>query len=235
MEGVSTVPVLYFQLTAFSNFLSISTHIGDEDDEIPDSKLPALTSRASTSGGVAKKPRLEEDAWANTMKGGMNRWIPNYNFYTWADGTPRERLTVSVLPPSGVGENYSFRIVDKGMAIELTCKLPEEMTDPDKMYKYVKANVSKYKLGMSVTDFVLKLGAMRAQMEQLVGERQHDMRTRVTMRLPIQCTMEYDMSTIVMEGDSGVQMLDINLFVRKEEELKVVFGAKSMIRRGGKL
>ena len=85
-----------------------------------------------------------------------------------------------------------------------------------------------------MTDFVLKLGAMRAQMEQLVGERQHDMKTRVTMRLPVKCTMEYDMSTMVIEGDSGAQMLDINLFVQKEEELKVVFGAKLMICRGGK-
>lgn len=157
-------------------------------------------------GGMCSE--LEEDVWA-----------PPRKIYLFSDAKSRDKMVVTVWLPSGVGESFTFKLLEENTVLELSVQWPWEYYNADALYQPIKKQIT----ADTLADHLLKTAAMKKESEAMLERKENRMWSRTRINLPKPCTG--DMEPSLMVGKRGSYILSIDLFVLIKETLKVRTGA----------
>ena len=146
-------------------------------------------------------------------------WIPTHNIYNYSDSKSRDKMTVTVWIPSGVGEHFTYRLLDENCTLEIAVEFPTNFYNPDKLFLPIK----KQLMGVHYADHVLRVAAMKKAAERMMNRKVNKMWTKTRLTLPKQCTG--DMEAVLLAGKRDSHILVVDLFVLSKESLKVRSGA----------
>ena len=167
------------------------------------------------------------------------RWQPMYEIFKWADGAGKDRLTLDIWMGSGCNERFSYRVIGGGEYLELCVCVPLEMYSEIDLHKGVSHGSTKVARGgkkMLITldpeeleNSILKAAAMRRKMktwrDSKMGTTVHGHHT-VTTKIPLPKACMGNTDNKLLGEAGGVQILEIDLFVRMVEDNEVTYGKK---------
>ena len=123
-------------------------------------------------------------------------WVPvRHSVVPWSDEKSCKRMTVIILMPTGVGECFSFRVVE-GTEFELTIQWPQTLFDVDELHKPLLKSLKKADSG----DFLLKT-ALNKSVKKLMKAKDDRMVSRCQIQLPMVSNGETEPH--LLAGDDG--------------------------------
>ena len=170
---------------------------------------------------VAGTPKKRKGSSGAVLSTTGEEWRPLTHVFHWSDFAGRDRMTVLVLMPSGVVEDFKFQVVDEGTYLEVTMFWPLAVYDVDELFKPVAGD---YKGRDSKSqNHLLKVAAIRKELTKIVNNRDNMMSSKYRFPLPYQCTGETE--GMLLKGRTEASyILSVDLMVQAKEALGVKFG-----------
>ena len=155
------------------------------------------------------------------------QWVPYHRLVLWIDSLQKDRMTVNVLLPSGVGENLQVGIFDEGSRMDLTATLPKAMFDVDQMYQPM---VWSWKTKGIVTPVChhMRINTMKRIVKDVRREKRNS--SNITWSCSLPKVSDGRTEFKIMPQKDGSRILGVDLWVRSEEADELKSGAGTMLK-----
>lgn len=200
----------------------------DEDYISDDVKVPA---RVFNSPAAVSNSNIV--LFSNISDERIPEWKPIWNQVPWTDHKSRDRISLFVLLPSGVKENFSFRLVDELNVLELTICWPLEVYDVNSMfapfagdYEDPEQQPHTSDMKRKLQDYTVKRLAIQKHMNRLAMMMDSQMQTKHKIKLLDQVTG--DTEVVVPCGASGCVQLLVDFVVAPKVHSTVTIGTGLM-------
>ena len=152
-------------------------------------------------------------------------WIPIHHVVRWCDGSSRDRMTVMVLMPTGVDENFTCRVVENGAELEITMEWPRAIYNVDDMHKQLYTELeTKEDYG----DFLLKKAAISKAVKKIMKEKDDRMVSKCRIQLPMISNGESEPHLLPQNDGSLIFYADLRC---ETKESNTVISGRGLLKR----
>lgn len=154
-------------------------------------------------------------------------WTPLHSTITWCDSDGRDRMTVSVLIPSGVNDKLEYGVINNGKEFQVSITWPMAMYDVEELWPK-RSLETKLEMQRNAADFLLKKAAFRKHNVIIRREKDNRMRSVAKIRLPRISNCECVPSMIARKDGSVIFCADLSC---EEKESHTTMKAAGLLNK----
>ena len=156
-------------------------------------------------------------------------WRPLYHIFPWSDSESKDRMTLKVLMPTGVLENYNYGIINEGKYLELTIEWPRPFYEIRTLFGPIEHTLGGPgpRAQKLYQDHTLKVAAMKKQMALIINRKDNRLVSRTQIPLPRPASGET--SAHLIAGVQKSLILVVDLYVHEKDSLGIKLGSGTLI------